>query len=316
MRPNFEWRLGTRSLQLGRRTLLMGVLNVTPDSFSDGGRYFQTDRAVEQALQMLADGADIIDVGGESTRPGAAVATSEDKGRAGETGQSKMPVSEAEELRRVLPVIEAIKHARPEAILSIDTYKAGVARAAVELGAEIVNDVSAFRWDPNMANTVAKLGCGAVLMHMRGRPDQWRHLEPVADIVGLVGKDLRQWADAALRAGVPQNKIVLDPGFGFGKNFEENYPLVAHFDELHKLGYPLLAGASRKSFVGRMLRQNGCDAPVEDRLFGTLANEVLLIMKGVHVIRTHEVKASRDVIRAADAVLAASFLSAPPTSSS
>ncbi len=315
MRPNFEWRLGTRSLHLGRRTQIMGVLNVTPDSFSDGGRYFQTDRAVEQALQMLADGADIIDVGGESTRPGAAVTTAEDKARGGETGQSKTPVSEAEELRRVLPVIEAIKRARPEAILSIDTYKAGVARAAVELGAEIVNDVSAFRWDPNMANTVAKLDCGAVLMHMRGRPDQWRHLEPVEDIVGLVCTDLRQWTEAALQAGVPQNKIVLDPGFGFGKNFEENYPLIARFDELHKLGYPLLGGASRKSFVGRMLRQNGSDAPVEERLSGTLATEVLLITKGAHIIRTHEVKASRDAARAADAVLAASFLSAPTSSS-
>ncbi len=315
MRPNFEWRLGTRSLHLGRRTQIMGVLNVTPDSFSDGGRYFQTDRAVEQALQMLADGADIIDVGGESTRPGAAVTTAEDKARGGETGQSKTPVSEAEELRRVLPVIEAIRRARPEAILSIDTYKAGVARAAVELGAEIVNDVSAFRWDPNMADTVAKLGCGAVLMHMRGRPDQWRHLEPAGDIVGLVCRDLRQWTEVALQAGVPQNKIVLDPGFGFGKNFEENYPLIARFDELHKLGYPLLAGASRKSFVGRMLRQNGRDAPVEERLSGTLATEVLLITKGAHIIRTHEVKASRDAARAADAVLAASFLSAPTSSS-
>jgi dihydropteroate synthase len=229
---------------------IMGVLNVTPDSFSDGGRYFQTDRAVEQALQMLADGADIIDVGGESTRPGAAVATSEDEGRGGETGQSKTPVSEAEELRRVLPVIEAIRHARPDAILSIDTYKAGVARAAVELGAEIVNDVSAFRWDPNMANTVAKLGCGAVLMHMRGRPDQWRHLEPVADIVGLVGRDLRQWAEAALRAGVPQNKIVLDPGFGFGKTVAHNLNLLRHLVAIAALGYPVLAGMSRKATLG------------------------------------------------------------------
>ena len=166
-------------------------------------------------------------------------------------------VTAKEELERVLPVVQKLKRSRPKAIVSIDTYKANVARAAIEAGAEIVNDVSAFRWDPKMAKTVAELKCGAVLMHMRGRPEEWRTLEPVADIVVLVKRELREWSDAALLAGVKRERMVLDPGFGFGKNFEQNYPLLRRFEELHQLRYPLLAGVSRKSFVGRMLARNG-----------------------------------------------------------
>jgi dihydropteroate synthase len=306
MRPVFEWSLGSRSLQLGKRTLVMGVVNVTPDSFSDGGLHFDRDRAVEYGLQLLDEGADIIDVGGESTRPGAKVlpkTESADAATAGQPQPQKQPVSEQEELRRVIPVITALKQKRPESVISVDTYKANVARAAVEAGAEIVNDVSGFRWDPQMVKTLAGLKCGTVLMHMRGRPEEWQTLPAVPDVVTLVKRELRAWADTALLGGVKRERIVLDPGFGFGKSFQENYPLLKRFDELHELRYPLLAGVSRKSFIGRALARNGNDAPVGERLYGTLAAETALILKGAHIIRTHDVRACVDAARIGDVVV-------------
>jgi dihydropteroate synthase len=306
MRPVFEWSLGSRSLQLGKRTLVMGVVNVTPDSFSDGGLHFDRDRAVEYGLQLLDEGADIIDVGGESTRPGAKVlpkTESADAATAGQPQPQKQPVSEQEELRRVIPVITALKQKRPESVISVDTYKANVARAAVEAGAEIVNDVSGFRWDPQMVKTLAGLKCGTVLMHMRGRPEEWQTLPAVPDVVTLVKRELRAWADIALLGGVKRERIVLDPGFGFGKSFQENYPLLKRFDELHELRYPLLAGVSRKSFIGRALARNGNDAPVGERLYGTLAAETALILKGAHIIRTHDVRACVDAARIGDVVV-------------
>jgi dihydropteroate synthase len=298
MRPVFDWNIGSRVLPLGKRTLVMGIVNVTPDSFSDGGQFLDLEKALTHALQLLDQGADIVDIGGESTRPGAQVAGS---GTAQKTEPHKT-VSEKEELDRILPVLGQIKKKRPDAILSVDTYKANVARAAVKAGAEIVNDVSAFRWDPKMARTVAELKCGAVLMHMRGRPEEWRSLPAVADIVVLVKRELREWADAALLAGLKRERIVLDPGFGFGKNFEQNYPLLRRFDEFHQLRYPLLAGVSRKSFVGRMLARNGHDAAVDQRLYGTIATETAAILKGAHIIRTHDVRACVDAARVADVV--------------
>jgi dihydropteroate synthase len=308
MRPVFEWSLGSRTLKLGKRTLVMGVINVTPDSFSDGGVHLDRESAVEHGLQLLQDGADIIDVGGESTRPGAKVLVpSEAVGRntesVGPQNPEKQPVSEKEELERVIPVIAALKKKRPDVVISIDTYKANVARAAVGAGAEIVNDVSGFRWDPKMGKTVAGLKCGVVLMHMRGRPEDWRTLPPVSDIVMLVKRELRAWADAAQIAGVKRERIVLDPGFGFGKSFQENYPLLKRFDELHELRYPLLAGVSRKSFIGRALARNGNDASVAERLFGTVAAETAIILKGAHIIRTHDVRACADAVRIADVVV-------------
>jgi dihydropteroate synthase len=299
MRPVFEWNIGSRSLQLGKRTLVMGVINVTPDSFSDGGVNFDRDRAAEYGLRLLDDGADIIDVGGESTRPGAKVLPSAESVDPGQE-QLKHPVSEQEELQRVIPVIAALKQKRPEAVISIDTYKASVARAAIEAGAEIVNDVSGFRWDPQMVKTLAELRCGAVLMHMRGRPEEWRTLPPVSDVVTLVKRELRAWADTTLLGGVKRERIVLDPGFGFGKSFQENYPLLKRFDELHELRYPLLAGVSRKSFIGRALARDGDDAPVAERLYGTIAAETAVILKGAHIIRTHDVRACADAARIAD----------------
>lgn len=264
----------------------MGVVNVTPDSFSDGGDHFHADQAVVHALELLEQGADILDVGGESTRPG-----------------KKEPVSEQEELRRVVPVIAAILRAAPKAIISVDTYKSGVAEQAVRKGAEIVNDVSALRWDPAMAATVAALRCGLILMHMRGRPEEWRTQLPDADITATVKHDLAAAAEVATSAGVARECIVLDPGFGFGKNFDENYPLLARFEELHQLGYPVLSGTSRKSFIGRTLAQNGVDLPPKERLTGTMATVTASVLKGAHIVRVHDVKEAVATVKTADAIL-------------
>jgi dihydropteroate synthase len=308
MRSVFQWNLGTRALELGKRTLIMGIVNVTPDSFSDGGEFLDREKAVAHGERLLEEGADIIDVGGESTRPGARVDLPKEppkEARPGQVASLKTSVSAEEELKRVLPVIADLKKKHPKAVISIDTYKSAVARAAVGAGAEFVNDVSGFRWDPQMTKTVADLKCGAVLMHMRGRPEEWRTLPPPGDVVLLVKRELKDWAEKAVVAGVRRERIVLDPGFGFGKSFDENYPLVARFAELQSAGFPLLAGTSRKSFIGRTLARNGNDAAVEDRLYGTLATEVALILKGAHIIRTHGVKAAVDAARVADAILQA-----------
>ena len=288
MRPVFTWNLGSRSLELGKRTLVMGIVNVTPDSFSDGGEHLTADAAVVHALKLLDEGADIVDIGGESTRPGARV------------GAANPAVPAEEELRRALPVIARVKKARPSAIISIDSYKAKVARSAVEAGAEIVNDVSGMQWDAAMKSTLASLGCGVVLMHTRGRPDEWRSLPTVPDIVMLTKKELRQRSDAAVAGGIRRDRIVLDPGFGFGKRFEENYSLLRRFSDFQELRFPLLAGVSRKSFIGRALSRNGNDAAAAEREFGTLGGEIALAMKGAHIIRTHNVRACVDALKLAD----------------
>ncbi len=290
----------------------MGVVNVTPDSFSDSGLYFDPEKAVAHALALLDAGADIIDIGGESTRPGTVVGAAEGTvvgtavraTAASSQTQTSLPfVDAADELARVLPVITAVKKQRPQAILSIDTYKAAVARAAVQAGAEIVNDVSGFQWDAAMRKTLAELKCGAVLMHTRGRPELWRSLRPVGDIMLLVKRELRQWTEQAQLDGVKRNQLVLDPGFGFGKSYAANYPLLRQFTELQEAGLPLLAGTSRKSFIGRTLASNGEDAPVNRRLYGTLATETALILAGVHIIRTHDVAASVEAAKVADSIL-------------
>ena len=291
MRAIFQWNVGSRLLELGRRTLIMGVVNVTPDSFSDGGLYIDAEKAVVRAEQLLDEGASLVDVGGESTRPGVSE-----------------PVSEEEERRRVLPVIRDLKRRRPDAVVSVDTHKASVARAAVDVGAEVVNDVSGFRWDPKMAKALAELKVGAVLMHTRGRPEEWASLPPIGDPVLMVKRELRQWAEAASLAGIKRDHLVLDPGFGFGKRLEENYPLLAHFGELQGMGFPLLAGVSRKSFIGRLLARDDKgktkDAEVGERLYGTLAAETALILKGAHIIRTHDVGLAVQAARVADAMVA------------
>jgi len=306
MRPVFQWNLGSRSLELGRRTLIMGILNVTPDSFSDGGQFLDPEKALDRASQLLDEGADIVDIGGESTRPGARVDAGvplRANARADSIAESgPAAVSAEEELRRVIPVIAALKKKHPLAVISVDTYKAEVAQAAIKAGAEIVNDVSGFRWDPLMLRTLVDLRCGAVLMHMRGRPEEWRRLPPPDDVVRLVKGELTEWAENAVAAGVPRDRIVLDPGFGFGKSFDQNYPLIARFAELQASGFPLLAGTSRKSFIGRTIGGETNVAPA-GRLFGTLATETALILSGTHIIRTHDVKPSLQAARVADAIL-------------
>lgn len=266
---------------------MMGVVNVTPDSFSDGGRFAEPHKAVEHGLRLLEEGADVLDVGGESTRPGAT------------------PLGVEEELRRVIPVIEGLRRERPEAVLSVDTYKAEVARRAVEAGADVVNDVSGLRWDPAMAEALGSLGCGAILMHTRGRPEEWRSLAAPDDVVSLVLDELRYSSEKALAAGVDHERIVLDPGFGFGKRYEENYPLLAQFDRLHSLGFPLLSGPSRKSFLGRTAgkRLGVGDLPPEQRLAGTLAAVTTSVLKGAHMVRVHDVREAVEAVAVADAVL-------------
>lgn len=288
MRRRFQWKLRSRTLELGSRTLVMGIVNVTPDSFSDGGEFATTERAVAHSLLLLEEGADILDIGGESTRPGQGIR-----------------VSAGEELNRVLPVIEALRREAPDGVISVDTYKAEVAKKAVAAGAEIVNDVSALAWDDYMARAMAELKCGVVLMHMRGRPEEWRSLPPLerGETVPMVMRELQGSAEKALRAGVERERIMLDPGYGFGKSFDENYPLLAELDKLHALGFPLLSGTSRKSFIGRTLQRNGKDAAPSERLHGTMATVTASILKGAHVVRVHDVKSAVETAKLADSIV-------------
>ncbi len=258
----------------------MGVLNVTPDSFSDGGQFFSLDRARAQAERMIAEGADIIDVGGESTRPGSA------------------PVTEEEELGRVIPVIERL--AKSEVPISIDTTKSAVARAALQAGAEIVNDISALRFDYHIADEVMRAGAGLVLMHSRGTPATMQRLPPVDDILNEVTSSLRASIGMARRRGVARKSIVIDPGIGFGKTAEQNVELIASLDRLAREfpELPILIGPSRKSFIGRLLD----DAPVEARLHGTMASITAAVLKGAHIVRVHDVKAAVETVRVTDAI--------------
>lgn len=277
-----QWKLARRSLPYGERTLVMGVLNITPDSFSDGGKFYSAERAFEHAMEMIDEGADIIDIGGESTRPGSAF------------------VSEAEELDRILPVIERLSDASP-APISIDTTKASVARAALAAGVEIINDISALRFDPNIADEVAKTGAGLVLMHSRGTPKTMQHLPPVADILNEVISGLRESIGLAQQRGVPLHSIAIDPGIGFGKTAEQNVELIARLDQLvaEFADFPVMIGTSRKAFIGKLLD----DAPADQRLYGTVASVVASVMKGAHIVRVHDVKATLDAVKIADAVM-------------
>jgi dihydropteroate synthase len=250
----------------------MGIVNVTPDSFSDGGNFLDSQAAVSQALKLLDAGADLLDLGGESTRPNA------------------QPVSAEEEQSRVVPVLEAILKARPDAIVSVDTYHSQTASAAIVAGAEIVNDVSGLRWDPAMAETLARLRPGAILMHTRGKPTEWRSLPPLApeEVMPLVLNGLRQILAEATRAGIPRETIVLDPGFGFGKLGADNFILLRHLAELHQLGLPLLAGLSRKRF----LTAHWTNPSPAQVLEATTAAHLRCIEVGAHILRLHEIPAT------------------------
>jgi dihydropteroate synthase len=300
-RSHHDWRLRTRTLPLGRRTLIMGILNVTPDSFSDAGLFYSPqhapERALAQALTMLSEGADILDIGGESTRPNAT------------------PLSPDEERSRILPVIESILKQKPDTILSIDTFHASTARSAIEAGAEIINDVSGHLWDTEMSKTCADLNCATILMHTRGRPQDWSTLPPLApeEVLPMVLTGLTERLEAATSAGIQRNKIVLDPGFGFGKRLDENYPLLAHLDQLHRLNLPILVGVSRKGFLAHTLTQHpslsillsGAIPSMEDRLHATSAANVAAILAGAHILRTHDVRPAVEAAAIADRILTA-----------
>jgi len=277
-----EWQLARRTLAVGGRTLIMGVLNVTPDSFSDGGQFYGLERAVAHAEEMLYEGADIIDVGGESTRPGGASVTTE------------------VELRRILPVVEGVLAQLPDALISVDTTKAEVARAALDAGAEIINDISALRFDERLADEAARYGAGLVLMHSRGTPATLHGLPPVADILPEVTESLRRSIELAEQRGVSRRSIAIDPGIGFGKSQAQNLELLARLDKLAAefAEFALLVGTSRKSFIGRLLD----DAPVEARLHGTMATVAAAILGGANIVRVHDVRAAVETARVADAI--------------
>ena len=280
----FTLKLARRTIALGARTLVMGVLNVTPDSFSDGGRYASIDAVLARAEEMLAEGADVLDVGGESTRPGAA------------------SVPADEEKRRVVPIIERLTKLGFPLPISLDTTKREVAAAGLAAGAEVINDVSALRFDLALADEVARARAGLILMHSRGTPDRMHGLEPVADILGEVENGLRAGIDAAAAAGVARDALVLDPGIGFGKSHEQNLILLAQFKNLSVRlpDFPWLVGTSRKSFIGKIL---GGAAPT-DRLFGTMASVTAAVLGGAHIVRVHDVAATVETVRVADAIKA------------
>lgn len=269
---------GPHKITIGWNPLLMGVLNVTPDSFSDGGAYVTIEQAVNRAQQMEVEGADIIDIGAESSRPGA------------------QPVAESEELRRLIPVVEAVRAALSIPI-SVDTTKAAVARRAIQAGAVIVNDISALQGDPLMAGLVAETGVGVVLMHMQGTPQTMQTSPRYGNVVEEVTVFLQQRAEEAIARGIRPSQIILDPGFGFGKLQEHNLRMLAEFETFTKLGYPVLAGVSRKQFIGNLIRQ-----PVGAREYGNAGAVAVAVLKGAHIIRVHDVRAMKETATVVSAI--------------
>jgi dihydropteroate synthase len=276
-RKQFRLKLPSRTLVLGERTLLMGVLNVTPDSFSGDGLNLDVEAAVAHALAMERAGADIIDIGGESTRPGA------------------QWIDAAEELRRVMPVIEKLRGLL-RIPLSIDTNKSEVAEAAAAAGAEIINDVTALRRDPRIADVARRRRLGLVLMYMRGEPQTMQKAPFARNVMSDVAAGLKKAMRLAQRAGVSKSRLLLDPGIGFGKSFAQNYELIVRLPELARLGFPLLVGPSRKGFIGKTLG----DVPENERIFGTAAAVTACILQGAHIVRVHDVAEMAQVARVAD----------------
>ncbi len=277
-RQIFDLRLpGARSLRLGERTLVMGILNLTPDSFADGGRYADVEHAVEGGVQMVQDGADLLDVGGESTRPGAA------------------PVSADEEHDRVIPVLRELSR-RVDVPISVDTYRAAVARSALAEGATIVNDISGLRYDPAITSVVADAGAGLVIMHNRGRSKEMYREATYRDVPREVADELGERLGVAVEAGVARESILLDPGLGFAKQAVHSVMALARLDVLATLGHPLVVGPSRKSFLTAALG----DVPPSERGWGTAAAVTAAVMRGAHVVRVHDVAEMVDVVRVAD----------------
>jgi dihydropteroate synthase len=273
------WRIGDRAVECSERTIVVGILNATPDSFSDGGRFFGPVYAGRHALQMVADGADIIDVGGESTRPGSD------------------PVPADEEIRRVLPVISRVAEEAPGVAISIDTRKAEVAAAALEVGATIVNDVSAGA-DPGMFDLVREREAAIVLMHMKGEPKTMQEAPTYEDVVGEVREFLRERVEAAAFAGIDPERIAVDPGIGFGKDLDHNLELIRRVDALLDLGRPVLVGPSRKRFIGAIL-----DLPEDQRAEGTVGAVCWMVARGIHAVRVHDVREVVRAVRVVDAIV-------------
>jgi dihydropteroate synthase len=286
-RKIFRLKLASRTLTLGERTLVMGVLNVTPDSFSDGGEFFEPARAIEHALEMEKAGADLLDVGGESTRPGSQSTPAET------------------EIARVLPVLQGLS-GRLKIPVSIDTRKADVAEAAISAGTQIINDVSGLNHDPALAELAARRGIPLILLHMRGEPATMQKGPFARDVMKDVTQGLRASAALARKAGVAKTQIILDPGIGFGKSFEQNYELLRRLPELARLGYPLLVGTSRKGFLGATLARDGKAAPADGRLWATAATVTASILGGAHIVRVHDVAEMAQVAKVADCILACS----------
>jgi dihydropteroate synthase len=274
-RKRFEWRLAARSLQLGERTLIMAVLNVTPDSFSDGGKFMDPDRAFARAIELEEQGADLIDIGAESTKPGSA------------------RISEAEEWRRLAPVLKRLRN-KLAIPISVDTYKSAIAEKAIELGAEIINDPSALTFDPELARKVSNGNAGLVLNHMRGNPDTWAKLPPLKDAMRTIGTELDASAHRAVRGGVDRKRIVIDPGLGFGKRKEQNAEILARLSDLASLELPIMVGPSRKHFVAK-------DTAAETEFAGAAAMTAA-ILNGAHIVRVHDVMAMRAAVAVADEI--------------
>ncbi len=283
-RKLFRLKLNSRTLVLGERTLVMGVLNVTPDSFSDGGKFLQPESAIEQALAIERAGADLLDIGGESTRPGS------------------VETSASEELDRILPVLEALR-GRLKIPISVDTRRASVAELAIRAGAELVNDVSGLRSDPRIAEVAARHRVPLILMHMRGEPRTMQERGFARDVMKDVMRGLRKSVAVARKAGIAKSQIIVDPGIGFGKSFAQNYELLEKLPQLAKLGYPILVGTSRKGFLGATLARDGKPAPPEERIWGTAATVTASILSGAHIVRVHDVLEMVQVVRVADCVL-------------
>jgi dihydropteroate synthase len=284
-RRRFKLRLPSRTLWLGERTLVMGVLNVTPDSFSDGGLFLDTDAAVARALEIERAGADVLDIGGESTRPGS-------KG-----------VSAEEELERILPVLEKLR-GKIQIPISVDTGKSEVAEAAAAAGAEILNDVTALRNDPRIAEVARRRRLPLILMHMRGEPRTMQKGPFAKDVIRDVLKGLRHSIALARRAGVAKSQIIIDPGIGFGKNYAQNLELLRRLPEFSRPGYPLLVGTSRKSFIAHILRSRARkDSESDERIWGTAATVAASILQGAHIVRVHDVAEMVQVARVTDAIL-------------
>ena len=285
-KKTFWLKLRSGRLRLGERTLIMGVLNVTPDSFSDGGKFFDVKSAVRHALAIQLDGADIIDIGAECTRPGS------------------LAISAAEELRRLLPVLEALR-GKLKIPISVDTQKSAVAELALGAGTEMVNDISGLRSDPELASVAAKYGAPLILMHMRGTPRTMQKGPFARDVMRDVLSGLRKSIATATKFGVKQSQIVIDPGIGFGKSYSQNYELLAKLRELAKLGYPVLVGTSRKGFVGTTLPKNGKPASADERMWATAATVAASILNGAHIVRVHDVAEMKQVALTIDALLCA-----------